>query len=105
MTWSVAKSPRVAEQCDVNIHSLTDTYFIRRVIGLMHVKSSEAPSPHVGMVCGYRLRYSGDCGDVGAEFESGFLANISAPEPHSPSGPGSFDPSPSAPPVIIISCS
>ncbi|GFY16378.1 uncharacterized protein TNCV_2350221 [Trichonephila clavipes] len=23
MTWSVAKSPRVAEQCDVNIHSLT----------------------------------------------------------------------------------
>ncbi|GFY17143.1 hypothetical protein TNCV_1089191 [Trichonephila clavipes] len=24
MTWSVAKSPRVAEQCDVNIHSLTE---------------------------------------------------------------------------------
>ncbi|GFT97199.1 uncharacterized protein TNCV_3858541 [Trichonephila clavipes] len=23
MTWSVAKSPRVAEQCDVNIQSLT----------------------------------------------------------------------------------
>ncbi|GFW02465.1 uncharacterized protein TNCV_2454811 [Trichonephila clavipes] len=23
MMWSVAKSPRVAEQCDVNIHSLT----------------------------------------------------------------------------------
>ncbi|GFU71036.1 transposable element Tcb2 transposase [Trichonephila clavipes] len=23
MTWSIAKSPRVAEQCDVNIHSLT----------------------------------------------------------------------------------
>ncbi|GFX58409.1 hypothetical protein TNCV_319911 [Trichonephila clavipes] len=22
MTWSVAKSPRAAEQCDVNIHSL-----------------------------------------------------------------------------------
>ncbi|GFW88773.1 hypothetical protein TNCV_4972661 [Trichonephila clavipes] len=23
ITWSVAKSPRVTEQCDVNIHSLT----------------------------------------------------------------------------------
>ncbi|GFU92703.1 uncharacterized protein TNCV_2892121 [Trichonephila clavipes] len=23
ITWSVAKSPRVAEQCDCNIHSLT----------------------------------------------------------------------------------
>ncbi|GFV46203.1 hypothetical protein TNCV_2390831 [Trichonephila clavipes] len=23
MTWSVAKSPRVAKQCDANIHSLT----------------------------------------------------------------------------------
>ncbi|GFS85807.1 uncharacterized protein TNCV_2973501 [Trichonephila clavipes] len=23
ITWSVAKSPRVADQCDVNIHSLT----------------------------------------------------------------------------------
>ncbi|GFW75016.1 uncharacterized protein TNCV_2678841 [Trichonephila clavipes] len=23
ITWSVAKSPRVAEQCDANIHSLT----------------------------------------------------------------------------------
>ncbi|GFU78031.1 uncharacterized protein TNCV_4855091 [Trichonephila clavipes] len=27
ITWSVAKSPRVAEQCDVNIHSLTSAFF------------------------------------------------------------------------------
>ncbi|GFT00808.1 uncharacterized protein TNCV_3114711 [Trichonephila clavipes] len=25
ITWSIAKSPRVAEHCDVNIHSLSDS--------------------------------------------------------------------------------
>ncbi|GFX08264.1 hypothetical protein TNCV_3267541 [Trichonephila clavipes] len=34
-----------------------------------------------------------------------FWVNISTPEPHSPFGPGSFDPSLTALPVITISCS
>ncbi|GFX03469.1 hypothetical protein TNCV_4634801 [Trichonephila clavipes] len=37
MSWSVAKSPRVAEQCDVNIHSLTPLWF--HVV--LDVKSSQ----------------------------------------------------------------
>ncbi|GFX84036.1 hypothetical protein TNCV_4858441 [Trichonephila clavipes] len=47
MTWCVAKSPRVVEQCDVNIHSLTHSGAIEDppcIEILMHVKSIVALS-------------------------------------------------------------
>ncbi|GFX78572.1 hypothetical protein TNCV_30121 [Trichonephila clavipes] len=42
ITWSVAKSPRVADQCDVNIHSLALNHVAgeSRIRALMSLKIS-----------------------------------------------------------------
>ncbi|GFW97809.1 uncharacterized protein TNCV_1425721 [Trichonephila clavipes] len=50
MTWSVAKSPRVAEKCDVNIQSINQSIRTRRLKELMHVKFSKAQSRHIDAV-------------------------------------------------------
>ncbi|GFV93613.1 RNase H domain-containing protein [Trichonephila clavipes] len=56
MTRSVTKSPRVAEQCDVNIHSLTHATQRTTCKGVV-----EAQCPHVGMVWS-RCRQPLTCG-------------------------------------------
>ncbi|GFW43482.1 hypothetical protein TNCV_4768351 [Trichonephila clavipes] len=65
MTWSVAESPRVAEQCDVHIHSL-------EVLFLHDSLESRSRDRHVAVSrpqCPSILSYSRAFGDGPRNFE------------------------------------
>ncbi|GFU46232.1 hypothetical protein TNCV_2155631 [Trichonephila clavipes] len=56
MTTYVTKSPRVAEQCVANIHSLPVPLKSHREGGLMRILSVEVQNPPTGMVWKFEER-------------------------------------------------
>ncbi|GFV59707.1 hypothetical protein TNCV_1907781 [Trichonephila clavipes] len=75
MTRSVAKSPHVAEQCDDNIHSLTQALMLLmdHLERLIHISSLEAQSLHAGIVLKFGEVQNPEVPHPGALFRLGML--------------------------------